>query len=178
MFDSNSFMRTKFTAREQDVQVPALAAFFGDADPVWRVRGLTGSELARVNEAAEAAKNLLAIAEGLVSEDRKEKTRALRELLGLDGEVPQDTVKRIEMLTIASVKPEIDRDVAVRLFEVYPIEMQIVTGVIMRLTGQGKQPGKLPGSGATPGSEPLSTTVTSGDGSSSKSDPISSPKDS
>jgi len=176
MFDKKLFMKTKFTAREQEVDVPGLAAFFGEAPPVWTVRGLTGTELAIVNSAAETAKDVQAVVDALSSGGEKEVSEAIKKLLGFSGDVPVETTKRIELLTIGSVKPEITREVAVRLSEVYPIEMQILTGAIMKLTGQGKQPGKLPGSGATPKSEPPSTSVTPGGDSSSKSGPTSSQK--
>ena len=158
-FDLTKFAAADFTARTEDVPVPDLAPFFGDGDPaVWTVRGLTGAELARVNEATDAAKNLEALAEALASPAGREKAGALRSLLGLaDGagaDVPQDLVKRIEMLRAGSVAPVADRQLAVRLADVYPVEFYQLTNAITRLTGQGKILGKPAGSGETPESEP------------------------
>ena len=51
-FDEKKFMNTKFTPRERDVKVPDMKDFFEPNEkPIFRVRGLTGHELARVHEA-------------------------------------------------------------------------------------------------------------------------------
>lgn len=152
-FDSNKFQNEQFTDRTQMIKVPDLQAFF-DADPVWTVRGMTGSELARVNEASEKVAKLVAIAEGLAAPEDKKTTEAIRDLLGMSRDVPADLVKRLEMLIIASVEPRVDRQTAVKLAESYPIEFYSLTGAILKLTGQGRQPGKQNGSGETPRSEP------------------------
>jgi hypothetical protein len=173
-FKIADFNKCAFSARETRVPVPDLATFF-DGEPVWVVRGLTGEELARVNEAAETARNLAAIAEGLVSPGERAKISAMRELLGLTDKVPVDLVKRIEMLLLASVAPAVDRPFAVKLADAYPIEFYTLTGEILKLTGQGKQPGKPKGSGATRPSEPPPASATSETASSSKAAPTSSP---
>jgi len=177
MFNKKDFMRTKFSSRENEVKVPSLAPFFGDAAPVWRVRGLTGAELARVGEAAETARNMQAIIAGLVSGEATEITEAVRCHLGLSDDVPQGLTRRLEMLILGSVEPEVDREVAVKIAEKYPIEFNMITGEIVRLTGLGSQPGKLPGSGATQTSEPPPATDIFGESPSTNSDQISSPED-
>ncbi len=125
-FKMADFQRTQFTHREEKIKVPDLAQFF-NGDPVWTVRGLTGEELAQVNESAEKAKKLQAIAEGLVAGDAKEQTAAIRELLGHGGETPIDLDRRLTMLTIASVNPVIDRPAAVKLADAYPVEFHTLT---------------------------------------------------
>jgi hypothetical protein len=156
-FDSKRFLKTKFTARTEDVPVPDLAAFFpDDAKPVWKVRGLTGQELGRANEAAERNKNVAAILEGLASGAGKEQTEAVKELLGVGGSTPQDIAKRLEILSIGSVDPQCAPDLAVRLCEAYPVEFYQITNRINFLTGQGQMPGKQPPSGETPKSAPAS----------------------
>jgi len=153
-FDQKLFMKTKFTAREEAVPVPELKAFFGEDEPVWTVRGLTGVELGLANEAAEKNKNISAILEGLLSQTTKEKTEAVKELIGTTGKTPQDVAKRLEMLMVGSVDPEVDLEFALKLCECYPIEFFQLTNKITRLTGKGKVPGKLPGSGETQPSGP------------------------
>ncbi len=175
-FKLADFKRAKFSHREQEVKVPGLTRFF-EGDPVWIVRGLTGEELAKVDEAAEQAKSLLAIAEGLVGGDAKAQATAIGELVGHSSETPAELVKRLTMLTTASIAPSVDRQTAVRLAENFPIEFKILVVTIMRLTGLGKDPGKLPGSGATPKSEPPQHSATPGEDSSSKSDQTSSQAD-
>ncbi len=160
-FDAKKFLKTKFMHRTEDVPVPDLAAFFPEgARPVWRVRGLTGHELGRSNEAAARNKSILAILEGITSAMSKDTTQAIRELIGTDGSTPQDVAKRIEQLVIGSVDPECTQELAVRLCEVKPIEFWALTNMIVRLTGLGQMPGKQEPSGETPKSAPASPSLT------------------
>lgn len=156
-FDSKKFLKTKFTARTEEVPVPDLAAFFPDgAKAVWKVRGLTGQELGRANEAAARNKNVAAILEGIASGVAKEQTEAVKELLGVGGSTPEDVAKRLEHLAIGSVDPKCTPDLAIRLCETFPVEFFQITNRIVQLTGQGQMPGKQPPSGETPKSVPAS----------------------
>lgn len=154
-FDSKAFMKAKFEPRIEDVPVPDLKDFFGNgAALVWKVRGLTGHELGRVNEAKDRNRNIEAILEALVSEKAEEKKEAVKQLIGLDSSTPADIVRRLEMLAIGSVDPEIDPEVAVKLCTYFPVEFLLLTNAITRLTGQGAQVKKKPTpSGAAPTSE-------------------------
>jgi len=162
-FDAKKFLKTKFTARTEPVPVPDLQTFFAEGEkPVWTVRGLTGQELGRTNEAAEKNRNVAAILEGLISADAKEKAQAVKELLGVGGSTPADIAKRLECLVIGSVDPPCTLDLAVRLCETFPVEFFQITNVITKLTGQGQLPGKQPPSGGTPKSGPASPSDTPG----------------
>lgn len=158
-FKLRDFLNANLESREESVTLPDLSGWF-EGEPVWRVRGLTGAELAQVNEAAETAKNVEAIAAALVGPDASEKTTALRRLIGVAGDVPSDLVKRLEMIVLASVEPAIERDVAVRFADAFPVEFFQVTNAILRLTGQGKRLGKQRDSGPTPASESHLPSVT------------------
>ncbi len=148
-FDRKRFMTTRFQAREVDVPVPALAEWFGEgADPAWKVRGLSGQELGRAKEAAARNRSIAAIVEGLASGADREKTAAMRQLLGID-ETPQDIAQRIHMLEIGSVDPTCDTELALKVCEVYPVEFYTLTNKITELTGRGHEPGKSTPSGAT-----------------------------
>jgi hypothetical protein len=147
-FNLKDFNKTKFTARTEDVPVPEMAAFFAGGDPVWPVRGLTGAELSIVKQSDEAQKNLLAMAEALGGVSQKEKVDALREMFGVGSNLPPDYVRRIEILLQGSIT-EIDRQTAVKIATAYPVTLHSLTDCILKLTGLGQEPGKLPGSGAT-----------------------------
>ncbi len=163
-FDTKKFLKTKFQHRIEEVPVPDLKDYFQDgATPVWRVRGLTGQEMGRVNEAADRQKKVLAVVEGLMSSSRSESVEAVKGMLGLGSDTPDDIVKRIEQLIIGSVDPECNTDLAVRLCEAYPIEFYQLTNKILQLTGQGQLPGKQKSSGVTPGCETASPSATPGD---------------
>jgi hypothetical protein len=176
MFDAKRFLKTKFTPRTEVVPVPDLRQFFPDGEEaVWKVRGLTGAELGRANEAAARNKNIAAVLEALAGEAAKEKADAVKELLGVGGTTPEDIAKRIEHLVLGSVEPKCTPDLAVRLSEAFPIEFFQITNRVMNLTGQGMLPGKQPPSGATEKSGPPSRSATSGGDSSLKPGPTCSP---
>jgi hypothetical protein len=149
-FDAKKFKTGKFTTREGSVKVPGLAAFFPEGEePVWKVRGLTGPELGKINEAVERHKNIMAIVEGLVSTGAKEKAESVKKLVGLGDDTPADIVKRLDMLVIASVEPEVDEELAVKFCEKFPVEFFEITNEITKLTGQGYIVGKQEPSGET-----------------------------
>lgn len=155
MFDTKTFLKEKFESRVVEVDVLDLQPWFGDSKPVWKVRGLDGDELGRINEAVERNRNIAKVLEGLVSPDQLEKVKSLRELIGIGDKTPDDIVKRLELLVVGSVDPVCDLDLAVKLKNVFPIEFMQLTNEILKATGKGHVPGKLQGSGETSPSEPL-----------------------
>jgi len=171
-FDSKKFLKTKFVPRTEGVPVPDLREFFPPGEsPTWMVRGLTGQEVGRANEASERNRNIAAILEGLAGEAAKEKAEAVKELLGIGGTTPQDVAKRLEHLTLGSVDPKCTLDLAVRLCETFPIEFFLLTNKIMELTGKGQMPGKQQPSGGMEKSGRVSRSATPEGGSSLKSGP-------
>lgn len=154
--DIQQFLNAALRPRQQTLAVPELAAWFApDAPPEWVVRGLTGPELARANEAANGGlDNLRAMVAALAGEG--DKAQAIRQALGLAADdVPGDISRRIEMLAAGSVTPALgadNRDVAVKLAESFPTVFYQLTNAIVNLTGQGAEPGKAPHSGPTPAS--------------------------
>ncbi|TFH84818.1 hypothetical protein EQG41_20455 [Billgrantia azerbaijanica] len=163
-FDIQKFTSTSFDARTQDVPVPDLAAFFKNVPegekPTWRVRGLTGVELAKTNEAQSRNRSRTAIAEGLLSGVNDQVSEAVRELLGSGSSVPDDLAKRIEMLVLGSVAPECNHQLAVKLAEAYPVEFYQLTSEITRLTGLGAEPGKPKRSSGSKTSKSPSSSAT------------------
>lgn len=168
-FDTKKFIKTKFTHRTEDVPVPDLKDFFAPGEaPVWKVRGLTGQELGKVNEAVERGKDMASIISAVTSRVDKEVTDAVKTLIGLGKDVSSDIQKRIEHLMAGSVDPVCTQDIAVRLCEAFPIEFFQITNAIVRLTGQGQVPGKQQPSGGAVTSEPALPSATLGGVSSTK----------
>ena len=153
--DTAKFLKQKFTARTEDVPVPELADFFGEEKPVWTIRGLTATELAKAKLAYDRTETARAIIDSMAADG--DKAENIKQVLGLmDSDVPHDISRRIETLTIGSVSPEIgeaNRDVVVRLSEVYPVTFYNLTNKIDSLTGQGYEPGKPKASGKNKASE-------------------------
>lgn len=151
MFDSKKFLQTQFVPREAFVSVPDMKDFFQeDEKSEWKVRGLTGVELAHTNEAVTRNKDIAAMLEGLISSNNQEKIESVKQLIGIDNKVPNDIAKRVELLVIGSVNPVVDTEIAVKICSVFPVEFYEITNKITLLTGQGHVPGKKKPSGMTP----------------------------
>ncbi len=153
--DTNAFLAAALAPREQAVEVPELAAWFGEGEPaVWTVRGLTAAEIGRAKEScARGLENVRALVVAMAGEGG-DKATAIRRAFGLSTEdVPEDVSRRIEMLAAASVSPVIgaeNRDVAVKLAESFPTTFYRLSNTVDALTGQGAEMGKPKRSGATP----------------------------
>lgn len=168
-FDSKKFLKAKFAPRTFGWPVPEMAEFFAPGeDPVWKVRGLTGQELGHAAEAADRNKTIVSLLEGLTADSSKDKTDAIKGLLGFGTDTPADVAKRLEHLTMGSLDPKCPLDLAVRVCEAYPIIFYNLTNKIYELTGQGQMPGKQPPSGGMAESETASPSVTPGGDSSTK----------
>jgi len=135
-FDTRQFNRTVFEPRTGEVLVPSLQPWFSEDDPLWVVRGMTASELARANEAVKTQGNVDAILQALAS--NKDKIEELRDAIGVASEkVPGEIIRRLNQLTTCSVEPTIDHPTAVKLAETFPIEFYQLTNKITELTGLG-----------------------------------------
>jgi hypothetical protein len=153
--DTQAFMRESFTPRQEAVVVEALRPWFKDLpekeSPTWTVRGVTAAELAIAHEAATRQKNVGAAIEAVATAvGNKDKVASIQDVLGIKPqETPADTAKRLELLTMGSVDPQIDLTLAVRLAENFPIEFMLLTNTITKLTGMGAEVGKPKPSGKT-----------------------------
>lgn len=139
MFNANKFEATTFTPRKGEVKVPALSHFFGEGeDPVWKVRGLTGEEFAKANEAVDRSKNLGALVSVLErSAGLEDKANAIRDALGLGDNVTGDLAKRMELFVAGSVEPAATMGLAVKMSGSFPVEFWLITNEITKLTGLG-----------------------------------------
>lgn len=149
-FDERAFLKAKAEPRTARVAVAALAGFFGaDEEAAFTVRGLSGAELARVNEAVAKNKNLAAIVQALAGQTSD--PEKLKELMGLsNSKQPDEIVKRMEMLTLGAVDPPVSMPVAIKIAEVAPAEFFLLTNEVTRLTGEGAELGKPKPSGSEP----------------------------
>ena len=144
-FDLERFRAASLAPREARVPVPDLAHWFADGEEaVWAVRGLTGEEIARSNEASQrsalVANAVAALAAAASKEDQVE---GLKTLIGYGDETPADLARRFDHLVFGSVEPKVDREIVVRLFQSYPTVGYTLTNKILELTGLGPDLGKL-----------------------------------
>ncbi|MFP5259297.1 MAG: hypothetical protein ACLGQH_09760 [Acidobacteriota bacterium] len=143
MFNIREFSRAQLKPRTKALEIPALAPWSGGEAPTIEVRGLTGQELARVREAVEKHRNIAKLLEAAVGGSDKEKITAVREMYGIADGLPEDFAKRIEMLTIGVVSPEMDLETCLKFATAFPVEFYSITGTITELTGMGHVvPGK------------------------------------
>ena len=151
-FKTQDFKSALYEKRVDEVPVPDLQPFFENGDkPVWKVRGLTGQELGRANDAADRNKKISSVVEGVLSNSPKKIGKAIKQ--AIDPDTPQDIAKRLEQMLIGSVDPECDLELALKICERFPIEFFSITNKILELTGQGQLPGKPKPSGKTQKSE-------------------------
>jgi hypothetical protein len=144
-FDMNRFRAANLSPRQLAVPVPDLKHFFDDGvEPLWVLRGLTGEEIARANEENQKQTLIVAAVEALASSAsaKADQVDAIKALIGQGSEVPADMAKRLTHLVFCSVDPAIDREIAVRLFNSFPIIAYQLTNKILELTGMGPDLGK------------------------------------
>lgn len=140
-FNVKRFSSASLVMREEDVDVPGLAAWFDEGVPtVWRVRGFTAAELANAEDASKRKEDITAVIKAIVSDSSK--VSAIRSELGLGDHTPHEIAKRMEMLVTCSVSPTITLDVAVKLAQYFPIEFYQLTNKITVLSAMGAEPGK------------------------------------
>lgn len=162
-FDLEKFRRTRYEDRTAELRFHDLAPLFESMDdPVFRVRGLTGIELARVNEAASSIRQeqqqaVLALLAGaarrLTGEDLGE---ALFAMLGVSEE--EDAPCALHARTLATlryglIEPRFAHEDAVRFAHRFPAHTMALVNRINELTAMGAALGKPSSSTPTPASE-------------------------
>lgn len=142
-FNTEKFEQSQFADRTLDIKVPELSGFFNEKEePIWQVRGLTGHELAKVNESVKMNKDVSSILSGITSELNSDKIEAIKETMGLTTNSPDDLVRRIATLRSGSVSPSISQEFCVKLADSFPTTFFLLTNKIFELTGEGKMLGE------------------------------------
>ena len=140
-FDNKAFMAAKFEPSTEIVDVPELKEWFDEKDkPAWKIRGLTGKELGRVNEAVARNKKIDEAIQKIVSESPKKFGEGLAELL-VGPDTPSDIARRIDMLIIGSIDPECNLQMALKVCEAFAETFFNLTNKIIILTGAGHTTG-------------------------------------
>lgn len=153
-FEITKFMKGGFEPRTEKVLVPTLKDWFSEGEkPEWLVRNLTGRELALSQEAQSKTKNLALAIEAIAVTGGTDKLEAMRKIMGVSTDNPNELNKRLDMLVYASITPEVTLDVAVKLAENFPLEFMKITTQIILLTGLGASSVKQQPFGKTPLSE-------------------------
>jgi hypothetical protein len=159
-FDLNKFLNADLKPRVVDVPVPTLKAWFGDAEPVFKVRGLAGDEFYKVKESVEKRRDMQAIAAQLFSGKGEAIAQAVEQFY---GSAPDEYVKQIETLKMGVIDPPLDHVAALKLVKHFPVPMVEVFNKIMLATGMGSELGESKGCGEIPASDTTCTSATCGE---------------
>lgn len=142
-FDIERFSQAIFKDRTTVVKVPELKKFFGKKeDPEWTVRGLTGQELAIVNNSVKENDGKEIIVQALMGDgDKHAKVEALRKAMNIiktSDSVPDDLVRRHQTIMLGCVSPECPEDIAVKIGINFPTVLFKLSQKIYDLTGDGR----------------------------------------
>lgn len=138
MFNLDKFTNANFERRTEVVPVGALQDFFPkDEEAVFKVQGLTHSEIAECAEKIQSQGNLKTVLEAAAGHKPSIKS-AIGEIIESKLQVPIDTQKRILHLVKGSVEPKFDEMSAVKLSETFPVEFTELTNKILELSGKGQ----------------------------------------
>jgi hypothetical protein len=151
-FNVKKFMSENFSYREKEIEgvEPDLKNYnYGKKGKAkFKVRGLTGIELATVRDAVSQNQDIESLIEMLGSNISRDKVDAFKDAFGMSGKAPADWVRRVAILRLGCVDPEMQQDEVVKFGETFPITFSKLTDEIMILSGQGKL-GESTASGAT-----------------------------
>ena len=143
-FDIQKFLTCNLVSVEVEIPVPELSMFSVSpgVSPTWKVRGLTGHELFKVNEAVALNRDLSRLVDELASGATEAKINAFKETLGITDKSTDDFVRRLAMLTFGTVEPVIRLEGVVRLADAYPMTFLVLSNRVLELTGEGKRLGE------------------------------------
>jgi len=146
VFDQDKFNTANFIMPTKKISVPELKAFFpDDTEPealIWEVKGMTGNELAIVNEAVATYGKTKAIIEAIASNSNSSLKKGLENFLNKsDDNLAEDLIRRHKTLQFGSVE-EITEETCVRLAQFKPTIFYNLTNEIIHLTGDGASVGE------------------------------------
>jgi len=142
-FDTNAFDMASFTQPTKKISVPELKGFFEeDETPEFEIRGLTGRELAIVNEAVDTLNKTKIIIEAIAKGSNNALKDGMAAFLNKNNDVtPEDLARRFKMLEFGTI-PHLPEHVCVKLAHNKPTTFYRITNEIIRMTGNGADLGK------------------------------------
>lgn len=149
--ETKKLMTSKFEDRAEPMDIPAdiLKAAGWKKGTKWMVRALSGEELYAVRGAVDKNKNLEELMKRLISGEIRDKVEAALETLGFGDQLPDDYVRRLNILKLGSVDPECDLELAKFVAMNAATFFNCLTDKIQALTGQGRSLGESKPSGQT-----------------------------
>jgi len=145
MFDIGKFQNTDLQLRTREVSMTALPdKFFPEgSEKKFKVRQLTGNEIAACNEAVNAATQARALVEKIMAGSAREKADAICESLGLSAELKPESVREMNWVHKGIIDPVgFGYDQVVRLHSFYYVDFKQLFNEIVSLTGMGADAGE------------------------------------
>jgi hypothetical protein len=149
--DTKKLQSAKFSDRTSSLVIPPelIKAAGWKKSAKWVVRQLSGEELYEVRAAVDRNKNVEELIAQLVSGSAKEKAKAALETIGVGEQLPDDYVRRLNILRLGSVDPKVDHELAKFVALNFPTLFNCLTDRIQQLTGKGRTLGESSPSGPT-----------------------------
>ena len=149
--DIKKLRSAKFVDRTKEIPIPGemIKGAGWKKGSKWVVKALGGEELYSIRAAVERNKNIEELVQKLVSGSIKEKVEAALGTLGIGDELPDDYVRRLNILRLGSADPEIDHEFAKFVALNFATFFNEATDQIQVLTGQGRSLGESKPSGQT-----------------------------
>lgn len=149
--DLKKLKSAKFVDRTKEIPIPAemIKGAGWKKGAKWVVKALPGEDLYSVRAAVERNKNIEELVKKLVSGSIKEKVEAALGSLGIGDDLPDEYVRRLNILRLGSVDPEIDHEFAKFVALNFPTFFNEATDQVQILTGQGRSLGESKPSGPT-----------------------------
>lgn len=149
-FDSAKFERQEFHARTEDVKLDVMTPFFPEGEePIFKIRSLSADEVARTNDVIKTAQLAEGMLEALLTHNKADIAKELKNQLGYGSDVNPDIQRRIELIIYGTVKPQLPRELIVKMAENLPTAFYKLSNRITDITGLGNELGKQPPSGET-----------------------------
>ena len=149
--DLKKIKSAKFVDRTKGLPIPAemMKAAGWKKGVEWMIKALPGEALYSVRASVDRNRNIEELVQKLVGGSVKEKVEAALGTLGLGDDLPDDYVRRLNILRLGTVDPEIDHEFAKFVALNFPTFFNEATDQIQVLTGQGRSLGESNSSGPT-----------------------------
>ena len=150
--DVKALQKQKWEKRTKSISVPRLKDWTKNGDdPTWTVASLGTKEIWKAEVAAsEESRNAVEqLSTALVGSDIGEAAEAVKALVGVSTEIPQELAKRIFLLTYASIDPVCDLTTAGIICDHFPTDFLAITQEILNISGLGSKKKESKNSGAT-----------------------------
>ena len=136
-------LNQELEAREAEVVVNELKALYDsppEEDLTFKVRGLSGNDMAKVSSLRDSGKFVEMLSDALGKGNGKQGSEAIRSLLGIfDDDLHPELKYRVELAVRGAVDPLIDYPLAGKMAKEFYVVLHRISDKILELSGLGSQ---------------------------------------